>query len=176
MTIKAYNYLKPNSFRMVIQELPNVSFTCQTVSLPALLFGSANQPTPFIDLPRIGDKLIHDDLVVSFIVQEKMLNYIEIYNWMIGMGFPHDYDEFSAFIDTRDKKFFHKKLDLEPKAYSDINISILDSDNTENINLQYKDCFPISLSRIDLDVKPRDIEYVIASVTFAYSMFKIEGI
>lgn len=172
MSISPYNYLKPNAFRMLIKELPNVSFTCQSVNVPAIIAQSALQPTPFIDIPRFGDKLTHGDLVVSFILQEKFLNYIEIYNWLVAIGFPNNYDEFSLY--TKERSNLFKIDDQEAKCQSDINISILNSDNTENVELIYRDCFPKSISDIQLDVRPQQVEYATATVTFAYKFFDIK--
>ncbi len=31
-----YDYLKPNGFRFVIKDLPNVAYTCQEVTLPTV--------------------------------------------------------------------------------------------------------------------------------------------
>ncbi len=172
MSISPYSYLKPNAFRMLIKELPNVSFTCQSVNIPAIVAQAAMQSTPFIDLPRMGDKLSHGDLTATFIVQEKFLNYIEIYNWMVAIGFPHDYEEFALY--TKDRPNLFLLNEQEGKCLSDINISILSSDNTENVELIYRNCFPTFISDIQLDVRPQQVEYVTATVTFAYTFFDIK--
>lgn len=171
MSVSPYNYLKPNAFRMLIKELPNVSFTCQSVNVPAIISQEAVQPTPFIDIPRMGDKLSHGDLIATFIVQERFLNYIEIYNWLVAIGFPRNYDEFSLY--TKDRPNVFQLNEQEGKCLSDINISILSSDNTNNVELIYRNCFPKSISDIQLDVRPQQVEYVTATVTFAFTFFDI---
>ena len=50
--------------------------------------GNATQPTYLKDLPIPGDKMEFEDLNVRFLVDENLENYMEIQNWMRGLGFP----------------------------------------------------------------------------------------
>lgn len=168
---EAYSYLRPNAFRLAVKELPLVSFTCQSVNLPALTSSSANQPTPFKDLPRTGDKLYNDDLSVSFIMNEDMSNYLELYNWMISINFPKDHSQFASLVNRSSISFSN---DLEDKAYSDITLSILDSDNNPRINIMYRNCFPILLNPTPFDIREESVRYVTCDATFKFSMYDIE--
>ena len=174
MSQKPYNYFRPNAFRMAIQELPEVSFTCQSVNLPWLSANNPTQATPFIDIPRLADKLTHDDLRVSFIVKEDLSNYIELYNWLVGITFPNDYNEFGLFVDSRTSRLFTR--DKEGVAYSDITVSLYDSDNINTYDLIYKGCIPKFLQPTPLDIKSQGVEYVTCDASFDYSMFSIKQI
>jgi hypothetical protein len=44
-----------------------------------------------IELP--GDKLIFGDLTLRFLVDEDLENYLEIQNWMRGLGYPESLQE-----------------------------------------------------------------------------------
>lgn len=164
-----YNWLRPNGFRLVVKELPNVSFTCQVSNFPGLQAGSATQPTSFIDLPKIGDKLYHDDLQISFILDEDLANYTELYDWMIGITFPKDYQQFSL-LKNRGAT---QTNDPESIAYSDMTLSILDSNNNASIDLMFKDAFPVSLRPSTFNVKDDSVEYMLCDASFRFSMFDI---
>ena len=71
-----YDYLRPNAFRFSVKDIPNVSFTCQSANLPQLALGFATQPTPFTDIPRIGDKLDFGEFTIRFLISEDMSNYL----------------------------------------------------------------------------------------------------
>ena len=53
------------------------------------------------DLPIPGDKMEFEDLNVRFLVDENLENYMEIQNWMRGLGFPESFQEI---YDLQDQK------------------------------------------------------------------------
>ena len=77
-TPQVVNYLRPNAFRFSIKDLPNTAYTCQSANLPSLQLGFVNQPNPFVDIPRIGDKLTYGDFTIRFIIAEDMRNYRKV--------------------------------------------------------------------------------------------------
>ena len=42
-----------------------------------------------------GDKITYDDLSFSFFVDENLENYLEVHNWIRGLGYPESIQEFS---------------------------------------------------------------------------------
>ena len=172
-----YDFLRPNAFRFSIKDLPNTSFTCQSANLPALQLGFAVQPTPFVDIPTIGDKVNFGDFTIRFIVAENMSNYLELYNWLIALGFPSNYSQFKTFTDRRPSKFpFVTKSDgsSEVLAYSDGTLTILDSTNNAKVNIIFKSLFPISLEALDFDIASQTLEYFTAIASFRYTVFEVE--
>lgn len=172
-----YDFLRPNAFRFSIKDLPNTSFTCQSANLPALQLGFAVQPTPFVDIPTIGDKINFGDFTIRFIVAENMANYLELYRWLIALGFPSNYTQFKSFTDKRPSKFpFVTKSDGrdEVLAYSDGTLTILDSTNNAKVNIIFKNLFPISLEALDFDIASQTLEYFTAIASFRYTVFEVE--
>jgi hypothetical protein len=80
------NYLSQLGFRFSIKKLPNVNYFCQKVSLPSISIQSLDFQTPFGVIPRAGDKISYSSIPISFRVDEDFKNYIEIHDWMIGLG------------------------------------------------------------------------------------------
>jgi hypothetical protein len=174
---KTYDYLRPNAFRFSVKDIPNASYTCQSANIPDIQLGFALQPTPFVDVPIIGDKLNFGELAIRFLISEDMSNYLEIYRWLVALGFPNDYNQFSTFTKDRPSRFpFVTKQDgsSEILAYSDATLTILDSTNTAKVNIIFKSLFPTSLSALDFDIASGSVEYFTAIASFKYTIFEVE--
>lgn len=174
-----YNYLRPNAFRFTIKDLPNVAYTCQSANLPSLQLGFAVQATPFLDIPRIGDKNAFGDFTIRFLIAEDMSNYREIFEWLIALGFPNNYNEYKSFTGERLSRFpFFKngKGDTDSIAYSDGTLTILDSSNVPKTNILLNDLFPVSIEALDFDVTSTSVEYFIGIASFKYRTFSIEAL
>ena len=46
------------------------------------------------DIPTPGDKIEFGDLSLRFLVDEDLSNYMEIQNWIRGLGYPEEVQEF----------------------------------------------------------------------------------
>jgi hypothetical protein len=174
---KTYDYLRPNAFRFSVKDIPNASYTCQSANIPDIQLGFALQPTPFVDVPIIGDKLNFGELAIRFLISEDMSNYLELYRWLVALGFPNDYNQFSTFTKDRPSRFpFVTKQDgsSEILAYSDATLTILDSTNTAKVNIIFKSLFPTSLSALDFDIASGSVEYFTAIASFKYTIFEVE--
>jgi hypothetical protein len=174
---KTYNFLRPNAFKFSVKDLPNTSFTCQSANLPQLAMGFVPQPTPFVDIPRIGDKIQFGEFTIRFIISEDMSNYLELYKWLIALGFPKDYTQFGTYVKNKPSAFpliTNSKGEQEVLAYSDGTLTILDSTNTPKVNIIYKDIFPVSLEALDFDIASASVEYFTAIASFKYTLFEVE--
>jgi len=174
---KTNDYLRPNAFRFTIKDLPGVSFNCQSANIPDLQLGFAVQPTPFVDVPVIGDKLDFGEFSIRFLISEDMSNYLEMYRWLIALGFPDNYNQFSAFTKNRPSSFpFVTKTSgkEEVLAYSDGTLTILDSTNNPKVNIIFKNLFPVSLAGLDFDIASSTVEYFTAIASFKYTIFEVQ--
>ena len=174
-----YNYLRPNAFRFSIKDLPNVAYSCQSANLPSLNLGFAVQPTPFLDIPRIGDKNTFVDFTIRFLISEDMSNYLELFEWLIALGFPNNYNQYKSFTGDRLSRFpFYKngRGDTESLALSDGTLTILDSNNVPKTNIILKDLFPVSVEALDFDVTSSAVDYFVGIASFKYTSFTIEAL
>jgi len=171
------DFLRPNAFKFSIKDMPKTSFTCQSANIPDLQLGFATQPTPFIDVPTIGDKISFGEFTIRFIIAEDMSNYLEMYRWLIALGFPDNYTQFKTFTNNRPSRFpFVTKTSgkEEVLAYSDGTLTILDSTNTPKVNIIFKNLFPVSLQALDFDIASASVEYFTAIASFKYTIFEVE--
>jgi hypothetical protein len=150
------NFLSTHRFRVMIKRIPNVVYFCQEANLPGVSMGNPHQPTPFVDIPRPGDKVQFEDFSMTFPVDEDMRNYKEIFNWIIGLGFPKDYNQF-------------RRLSQSPEGiYSDIGLLVLNSDLNVQHEISFHGAFPTALSGISFNVKESDTNIPLATATFKY--------
>ncbi len=167
------NYLKPNSFKFLIHRLPNVEYFCQSANIPKLTLGAAIQPTPFRDIPHVGDKLEFDYLNITFIVDETMNNYIELHQWIVGLGFPKSHSQFASLIKNPSTTFLGSEKMLESSVYSDASLFVLDSNNNPVVEIRFYDIMPSSIEGLDFDIRIPTVDYFTGIATFAYKYYEI---
>ena len=92
------DYASPTQFKFNILKLPKVEYFCTAVNVPGINADAGTLPTPFKDIPIIGDKLTYENLSITFIVDEYLENYISLHNWMTGIGFPKERKQFGRAI------------------------------------------------------------------------------
>ena len=163
------NQLNVVSFDVSFSRLPAVQYFCQRISLPTIVLGETNEPSPFLNLPLEGDTLTFEAMSLSFIVDEDLKNYISIYNWMTALGFPRDYDQFATLKTISSGS--------EETKYSDLTIVLHTNKSNPNYRVKFTDCFPTSLSSIQFDATPTGMDPIVVDATFNFrGMFDIEKI
>lgn len=140
---------------------------CQEVNLPTLSLGNAQQSTPLSQAMLVGDILEYSPLVVQFLVDDKMENYKSIHNWMNGLGFPENYEEYQEMLDQSSN--IGSNL---IKSYSDATLTVLGNSNTPIQTIQFIDLFPESLDSLTFVSTSQDVQYLAGSATFRYSYYK----
>ena len=160
--ITEVNYLNAASFETNFQRIPKTSFTCTSISIPSLALGVTNYASLFSDLPIEGDKILFEQLSISFIVNEDFSNYMEIFNWITALGFPENFQQFSL------------KESLEATSgtdtlKSDMSIMVNTNKSNPNYEVKFKDAFPTTLGSVDFNAGATSIDPIIVQTTFAFS-------
>ncbi len=169
------NYMSPLGFKLILTKTPKVDFLCQSANIPQISMGTAVQPSYLKDIAVPGDKVLYDDLTVSFLVDEKMENYLSIYKWMTGLGYPENVGQFRQLRKDDIRTNASASDDGDPRyfEFSDATLQILSSNYKPSVLVNFKDAFPVSLSTLEFDVSQRDYNFFTASVTFKYTIFDI---
>ena len=167
--------MSPLGFKLILTKTPKVDFLCQSANIPQISMGTAVQPSYLKDIAVPGDKVLYDDLTVSFLVDEKMENYLSIYKWMTGLGYPENVGQFRQLRkdDIRTNASASDDGDTRYFEFSDATLQILSSNYRPSVLVNFKDAFPVSLSTLEFDVSQRDYNFFTASVTFKYTIFDI---
>tara|TARA_S200002703_G_scaffold41509_1_gene36041 strand:- start:3 stop:587 length:585 start_codon:yes stop_codon:yes gene_type:complete len=176
------DYSSPTQFRFMINQLPKVQFFTTAANIPDLSLGEAVIPTPYKDIPIMGDKITFGNLDVSFIVDEYLENYVSIHNWIIGIGFPKNRQQFSSFrSDTSNNPTSAKTVSTDRVGnatpdrgmYSDATLTILSNKNNPIVEVRYSDMFPVSLSGLSYSQDATDVTYQTAEISFRYKLYEI---
>lgn len=149
------NYLAPTGFKLQIDGLtyPNTEYNVQTVSLPEISVPGAAVNLQRRNIAMTADKVNYGNLTVVFLVDENLQNYKEMHDWML------------AIVNNEDARQDGKVRDLT--------LTILNSHNNVNKQIQFIDAFPIDVSALPFDLTSTDVTYLQATITFQYSYFKI---
>ena len=169
------NFLQPTGFRFQVSRAPKVTFFGNAVNIPGMSLRTIRQTTPGlkdIDLP--GEIIDFEDLTLRFLVDEDLQNYMEIQDWIRGLGFPDTYREIYDLQDDGFRNVIAKKQGLN--LFSDGSLTILDSMQNDNFKVMFKDMFPYSLSTLDFDATIQDMEYFTAEVSFKYLIYDFGGV
>lgn len=159
--------LSPNGFLFTIQKLPELNFFCQQVNLPGITLGAPEFGNPFHTEPIPGETLTYDQLTVQFLVDEEMINYTSIYNWLVALGFPNNYDQYTSFINEDQRGAINELA----RNYSDATLQILTSKNQVARSVQFIDLFPISIDSLMFQSTNSDVNYLVGSATFRYGYY-----
>jgi hypothetical protein len=162
------NFLSPIGFQFTLAKEPKVPFFCNSAKIPEISYPPLSQPSYLKDINIPATKLQFGDLRLSFLVDEDMTNYLAVYKWMTGLGFPESANQFADF--TEGVK--NGEIDYF-KQFSDGSLSILNSNYNPVVVVKFKDLFPISLSSVEFNTTDTDINYFTAEVVFTYTIYEI---
>ena len=164
------NFLSPTGFKFGLKRSPGVAFFCNQANIPSLDLGVAEQPSYLKDIPLPGDKMQFGDLNLRFLVDEYLVNFMEIQNWIRGLGFPESLAEFN---DLKNEAILGPMGKSTEDVYSDGTLQILSSNLVPKFQVVFSDLFPYSLSTVTFDATDTDIEYFTADVAFKYTIYEI---
>jgi len=184
------DYASPTQFRFGIHQLPKVEFFAISATIPAIALSDVLVPTPFKSIPMMGDQLTFDNLSVSFIVDEFLENYLSIHEWMTAIGFPKNRKQFSDFktnisntpsaarssASTSTDVGDVKAASPNNALFSDATLTILSNKNNPIVNVFFRDLYPVAMTALDYNQQATDVEYITASIDFAYQIYEIEAI
>ena len=157
------SFLSNNKFDFVLDRIPNFTFVVQSVNLPSLALQSTTVNTPFVQLSIPGNQLSFGQMTLSFIIDEDMQSWYEIYNWMFQLGNP---------------KSFNKRGTLTGESgtnthvTSDGTLFIKTNSNNMNWKATFYEMYPNDLGDITFSTTETQ-DFLTSTVTFNYTYYKI---
>ena len=149
------NFLTPVGFRLDLELFHGVDFFCQSASIPELSAPFAEVPTPYRNVPIVSSGGTNfGDLVLRFIVDEDLVNYKAIHDWIRKY----------TLTDGRSD---------EADLYSSARLFILTSHSNSSHYVEFNNIFPINITGIPFDATVSDIDYLTAEVVFKYESYNI---
>ena len=146
---KNINPLADVQFKFDVAALPNTSFFIQTVNLPGVSLEAATIATPQLqNFSRHTGIITYEALDVTFMIDEYLKNWQEIYEWMIG----------------------------DVSKYTTAVLTLVSSSMNPTMEIHFKEIFPTSLSEISFDSTTTDPIYQQATVSFNYTEYIIKNL
>ena len=180
------DYATGTQWRLAFNRLPKTTWFCTAANIPGITLGEAQYPTPMTDINLTGDKLTFETLNITFIVDEELQNYRELWDWMVGIGAPKNHDQWASILTKGDgavRQFGTEDTDPRTKStyeesnlYSDATSNSYNSKNIPKVNVQFKNMFPTSLSSLEYSQELTDVEYFHATATFRYLYYEFETV
>ena len=180
------DYASPIQFRFKMTKIPKVEFFVQTANIPGINLGTATVASPLYDYPVPGDKINYQSLDISFLVDENLNNYKELHDWISGLGFPSNHQQFADLQATGADRFpgstassvaMGSKRTPAPLAeggiYSDATLTVLNSKNIAKTEIRFKNVYPTSLGSLSYDIKASDVDYLQVQASFNYLHYDI---
>lgn len=161
------NPLQSSKFILAFERLPTVQYFCQEANLPGVSLGSTTLPTPLRDVPIAGNKLSYSEFDVTFIVDEQIQSWNELYKWLLSIGSPKSISERTRLNQLQNE------YTTGNSYYSDATLTIVSALNNPLLRINYYRMFPISLSDIKFDTQKSADTIITAVASFQYEYFEI---
>ena len=181
------DYISPTQFKFSINQLPKVEFFTTAANIPDLSLSDVVIPTPFKQVPVLGQNLTYGNLSITFIVDEFLENYRELHNWLTAIGFPKSREQFKNFrTTTSNNPSVDKVIKTDVTAvgksipdsamYSDGTITILSNKNNPIVEVRFSDMYPVSLGALEFNQQATDVEYITVQADFTYKLYEIHAL
>ncbi len=161
------NFLDGANYQLAIARLPMTTFTVQEATLPTVKLGEVKTGNPFIDLNFAATHLDFDRFVVQFKVVENFSNYLELFNWMKGLGFPETHQQYKDLVDNPNST---------GGVRSDASLVISTSSHIVHKTIRFRDVFPVSLSDLSFSTTRTGPNYLQATAQFSIRDFEFEDV
>jgi hypothetical protein len=153
----------------VIEKFPEVSYSIIDVGTPDISIGKFGIHTPFYEFKHIGSSLSFSDLRVTFIVDETLSNYRQLYKWMLYTK------ELQVLPDTQQlsaQQQMEKISALVTSVKSDCELHILTNKKNDQVVFKFIDCFPVSIGGISYSVKAGS-DILTCDCSFSFDSFDL---
>ena len=179
-----FDYATGTQWRLAFNRIPKTNWFCTAANIPGITLGEAQFPTPMSDMFVAGDKLTFETLNITFLVDEELQNYRELWDWIVGIGSPVNHSQWETTLSKGDgaiRSFATPDADPRTKStyeesnlYSDATLIVYNSKNMAKVDVKFKNMFPTSLSSLEYSQDLTDVEYFKASATFRYLYYEFE--
>ena len=160
---KNTNTQLPNHYKLVFPKVRNLEYFCQDVQLPSVSFPPIPNSNPFVDMYVPGDKLKFDPLIIEFKVDEEFRVYEDIFSWMVGLTFPHEFEDYN--LQNKKGKYADGSLIAVPSSN--------DTETKKPIGFRFVNMFPFYLGGIRFSTTDTGTQIMTTQAQFAYTLFDI---
>lgn len=160
------SFLSNNKYEFVIDRLPHVTFFIQSVVIPDVSLVGTQVPSPYVSVPIPGNILNYGELQVTYIMDEDMRAWREIYDWMYNLGNPESKNKIGDLTQT---------LGRRNSVTSDASLLVKSNANNPRVKFTFKDIFPTTLGGVTLS-NAEGQEFITSTISFLYSHYNVDSI
>ena len=165
------NPLQVNKYKLTFARCPNIQYFCQTLNVPGISLSEIQRQTPFVDTYVPGEKAIYDILNITFMIDEELVSWLEIHDWIRDMAFPENFDQYS---DLSNLNSYTQRISTNKPQYSDGSLLLLSSNNIPYYEFKFTGLFPTSISSFNMNSSDGPDTILTADATFRYSYYDIK--
>ena len=168
------DFAQNSQFRVSFPNYPKVEYFCSAITIPGISLTAVDRPTSLANIPMVGDTVTYENFDMTFLVDEELENYREIYDWMINIGFPDNHSQFRK-QDRREAGGGPLRLG-DRELYDDIMITVLSSKNNPIVRIRLYEAWPVQLSGLEYTQTGTDTEYLTCDVSWAYMYYDFKSV
>ena len=157
------SFLSNNKFDFVLKRIPNFTFLVQSVNLPGLTLASTAINTPFSTISVPGNQITFATLSLTFMVDEDMQSWYELYDWIIQLGNPTGYNKIGKLTG---------KEGSTTSITSDATLFVKTNSNNPNFKFNFIDVYPTELGEMNFTTSDNGQEFITSIATFNYGYYE----
>lgn len=163
------NKQSPLNFVLRLQRAPSLSYFCNTVKIPDVVLGVTDVGSPSLTVPFIGDHMRFGPLEITFQVDSDLQNYLEVFNWLKGIGNPSNKGKILQILEDNANWTGYG-------VYSDIQLLTTDSYRNPSFQINFERAFPFAVSGLHFETVDPDVHFITCSVGFRFTEMHVETI
>jgi hypothetical protein len=161
------SFLSNNKFDFVLDRIPNLTFLVQAINLPSISLTNTSVATPAVTVSIPGNIILFNQVTISFILDEDMNSWFEIYDWMVQLGNPEGTNKIGRLTG---------RLGSNNSIYSDASLLIKTNSNNPRRKITFHDMYPVDLGDISFITTDSTQEFQTTTATFNYTYFDYQTV
>lgn len=168
--------LQSTKFRVTFDRLPGLTYFCTSANLPGISLTEIPRATPFVELYHPGEKAVYDTFNVTFLVDENLKSWLELHDWIRGITFPTNFQEYIDLQKSTPVPKFNRAVQGLQFAYTQAFLTIYTNKNNPNIRIKLYDVFPTSVGSLVFNTGDTADNIMSSDATFRFSYYDYETI
>ena len=168
--IPELSFVAPQNFYAVAENLPQVVFCLQGLTIPNLTGGEVNLPNRLNSgrafIP--GNGVDYSSLDFTFLIDKNFENYRSVLNWLKAINHPESHEQYKNYVTSSTSS----TLEDFSRTTSNITVFGCDDGNNPLVHWNFINCFPISIDGPTYDSTSANIDYITSTASFRYLYFE----
>lgn len=156
------SFLSNNKFEFSLDRIPNFTFLVQSINLPSITLQSTQINTPFTALKVPGNIIVFNTMSLTFMIDEDMESWHEIYDWITQLGNPEGLDKRGSLKGPRGSN---------RDIYSDGTLIVNTNSNNPNWKITFTDMYPTDIGEVQFSTTESQ-EFLTSTVSFDYTYYE----